>query len=237
MNKKRLIKIGIAIILIAIIFFVYKYLQPNISIKNEAFEKNIPVKINLYRSERLIPDSIIVYLPYKFKVNNNRPQKIAIGGMYFSQIVAGTDVLLFDEDGNSLGAENPKNIRMVLPFRSKSFYYYKPFRLSLSVLEKEISPEELNALYKSFNTIQSTNLLAKTDFKVRQKTVDSIYDADKNQPLLFTFKDPANNDYGDYRIKYDLSNDAQKFYDYYDKLKKMSKEELLDFMMKPIYEE
>lgn len=247
-------------------FCGYKYSKPKVFLTKEIVEKNIPIKINTYRGDKSFGDSIILFLPYKFKVHNNRLRKIAVANMYFKKMsdFFGQDFpLYYDDDGNQIGEYdrtdrqivldnllNEKkflqyyklyNAKIVFPFSSKIVYYYKPYKLSKSVLEKELLlRQEYVKLYEDFIHNQRKSLLSKSTLSIPKKIIDSLYESDSNQNLIFTFEKKTKSNYGNYKIKFKLSNSEQNLTDNYkiieDIVKRKDKDALMKFFNKPVYE-
>lgn len=245
-------------------FCAYKYFKPKVFIKKEIVGNNIPPKINWYLGEdNKFGDSIILYLPYKFTIENNRLRKISIENLYYSQMrdIRGYEkTLYYDESGNPFGylelksdrqylldellGEKKlinyfklKNIGTIFPFTSKSVYYYKSYKLSTKVFQNGISKQEYAQISENFIGNQRKSLYHKEIFPIQKRIIDSLYADDKKQNLLFTFKKQSKSKYGFYRIKYQLANNEQIFSDFYDTIEKMSKEELYNFLSKPAYNE
>lgn len=263
MKKKYFKYLFLSVIVMFVFFSIYKYSNPKIYISKEIVEKNISVKINVYLNGKF-GDSVVVFLPYRFKIQNNRMRKIEIGDFYYRQndYVGYENTLRFEDDGTSLDVilksgkrteqeklllenkfleyiklENKiQNIGIVFPFSSKTVYYYKSYRMSKDVFDKEISKEEYKEIMRSFHNQQRENLLSKSPFSISQKIIDSLYKSDENQKLSFTFRKKTEA-IGFYEINYQLSNDNQKFLDYYDFVKNMTIEEFIEFRQKPIYED
>lgn len=245
-----------------IIFCGSKYSKPKIFLTKKRVEKNVPVKVNIYDGNNSFGDSILIYLPYKFQIQNNRLRKIGVGDMYFSQMkdfYINEYILFFKEDGKAFGRnrlfekqeklENLlkekqfleyfklKNIGIIFPFSSESVYYYKSYKLSTSVYNKEITRNEYVEIAENFRDKEVKNLYAKAPLSVPSKIIDSLYESDRKQNLYFTFIKKTNSNYGNYRIKYELSSNQQVFYDYYDLIQKMNKEELYNHVNKHVYDE
>lgn len=263
MRKKRH-KYLLLVIAIIFAFCAYKYFKPKVFITKESADNMIPPKINVYLGEdNKFEDSIMVYLPYKFKIENNRLRKISIENFHYSQkkdIRGYEQTLYYDERGNPFGYMELKsdrqykldelldekkivdyfklkNIETIFPFSSKFVYYYKSYKLNTKVFQNEISKQEYAQISKNFSENQRKSLHHKEIFPIQKRIIDSLYPDDKKQDLLFTFKKQSKSKYGFYRIKYQLSNDQQKFSNYYDTIKKMNREELFKFLSRPAYEE
>lgn len=244
-------------------FCAYKYLKPKVFITKEVVDNNIPPKINWYLGENnKFGDSIILYLPYKFKIENNRLRKISIESLHYIQMkdIRGYEkTLYYDESGNPFGYMELKsdrqylldelldekklieyfklkNIGTIFPFSSKSVYYYKSYKLNTKVFQNAISKQEYDQIYKNFIDNQRKSLYHKEIFPIQKRIIDSLYADDKKQNLFFIFRKQSKPKNGFYRIKYQLSNDEQTFSDYYDIIKGMTKEELYEFLSKPFHD-
>ena len=263
--KKKTLKYIIPIFLLFILFIINKYSKPKVFIKKEIIENTIPFKIDVFNGNNNFGDSIVLYLPYKFNIQNNRFRKIGIDEMSFKQIkyINGKIYnLCFNQEGKPIidyksNRENKflldkylqeiqiieylklKNIGILFPFSNENLYYYKSYKLHKKVLGKELSRKEYVNLNRDFIEKQKQELYTKPSFKVSQKLIDSLYDADKTQELFFKFR--KNQKYGWYIIKYHLNNDEQYFTDYYEIIKKIvnrkDKEALYQLMNKHSYDE
>ena len=85
---------------------IYFYLKPAIQVEQLKVENEVPIKIGPYSSLNG-SDSILVYIPYKFRVSNNRYKIIEIGKVMFNNNLSGSDAndLYFDKKGYVLGRE------------------------------------------------------------------------------------------------------------------------------------
>ena len=120
-------------------------------------------------------------------------------------------------------------------------YYYKPYKLSKSVLEKELLlRQEYVKLYEDFIHNQRKSLLSKSTLSIPKKIIDSLYESDSNQNLIFTFEKKTKSNYGNYKIKFKMSNSEQNLTDNYkiieDIVKRKDKDALMKFFNKPVYE-
>ena len=126
----------------------------------------------------------MVFLPYKFKIQNNRLERVSIGGLSYKMNPSDgwERTLIFDENGyqiknqpeirysqtfvlDSLLNEKKysdyfqlKNNNIIYPFSSKIVYYFKSFKLSKNILEKNISREEYWQIMTKFRKEQKENL-------------------------------------------------------------------------------
>ena len=253
--RKKSWKYIILICVIIFAFCAFYCLKPKVTITREAVENNIPPKINVY-SNKTYGDSVLLYLPYKFRIENNRLRRIKIGDFYYKQMndIHSTSMktLYFDEGGNpfsemvskddrqyildQLLADKKiidylqlKNIEILFPFSSKSVYYYKSYKLSTKIFQKPISKQEYVQISENFHDKQKKNLFHKEVLPLKKKIIDSLYKEDKKQSLLFSYFKKSRS-LGKYEIRYDLSNDKQTFSDYYDTIKNMNKYELYEFL-------
>lgn len=261
--KKMFPKFLIILSLLLVILCGYKYSQKKIVLTKQEMKKNIPVKINIYSGNSSFGDSILVYLPYKFKIENNRLRRIGITAMYFKQMkdfYSNQYTLFFEEDGTPFGDFLLRNERretlenllrekkfikyfkldnsgIIFPFTKKSIYYYKVHKLSKSVFNKKITIDEYIKIAENFREKEVKNLYAEAPISIPKKIIDSLYESDRNENLFFIFKKNTKRRYGNYRITYKLSNEEQKCSDYYDFIKNMNKEQLYKYASKPVYEE
>lgn len=258
--RKKSWKYIILICVIIFAFCAFYCLKPKVTITREAVENNIPPKINVY-GNKTYGDSVLLYLPYKFRIENNRLRRIRIGYLAYKQmknIHANMETLYFDEGGNPFGEMvykddrqylldqllddkkiieylQLKNIEILFPFSSKSVYYYKSYKLSTKIFQRPISKQEYVQIAENFYDKQKKNLFHKEGFPIKKKIIDSLYKEDKKQYLLFTYIKQTRSP-GKYVIRYNLSNEEQTFSDYYDSIKNMNKDELYEYLTTPIYE-
>lgn len=265
--KKRLYKVLLLLIGIFIVFSIYKFSNPKIVLTNENVEQEIPVKINGL-IKNTTGDSILVFLPYKFKIQNNRLQRISVGDLSYKMnpLDGWERTLMFDENGYQIRNKPEirdsqtflldalldekkyldyfklKNNNIVYPFSSKIVYYFKSFKMSKNILEKDISREDYWKIVRKFSEEQKENLYQKAPFSVSKKIIDSLYGQDKNNNQYFyfyKFKIPKEDSkYGYYRIKCRLADKKQYFADYYDTIRKLkTKEEVYEYLLKPEIED
>ena len=199
------------LILVVIIYF---YLKPAIQIKQCVVDNDVPIKIGPYSSKD--NDSVLIYIPYKFRVSNNRLQKIEFGIVMFNNNYSNHDEqdLHFDNNGNVLGRMfNNENLEELLfkkeyfkylqlyhnneifLFSDKEYYFYKPFLVKKLTIEGLSDFKDYTSLVSNFLNFQKKRLHNESSLKVRKQTIDSLYQSDKNTKIILNFDSGNINDY------------------------------------------
>lgn len=231
------------LILVVIIYF---YLKPAIQIEQCVVENDVPIKIGPYSSKD--NDSVLIYIPYKFRVSNNRLQKIEFGIVIFNNTHFNNDEqdLHFDNNGNVLGRMfNNENLEKLLfkkeyykylklyynneifPFADKEYYFYKPFLVKKLTIEGLSDFNDYTTLVSNFFNYQTKRLHNKSSLKVRKQTIDSLCQNDKNTKILLNFDSGNRNDYDNkYEVEYYLNTNKQTLIDN----SKMTREEIKKYL-------
>ena len=185
---KRKITIGIIVLLVAA--GGYFLTKPMLYVANNP-AWDIPLKVSPTRN-----DSVVLLIPYRLTVQNNRwkSRKLRfISDGNRNKIHSHN--LLYNTHGTALDTyydPNYKDLwndyfalnyqRTILPFMSKTFYYFRPHRLSqkelghsLARYSREQIDVQLMDLYEHFPITLPASLL------------DSLYEVDKCQPFQLHF--------------------------------------------------
>lgn len=215
-------------------------------------QRNISEKIKPVFSET--SDSVLVLIPYKITVSNNRFRRIGLPDIYYktnhdksiTSSSSNGNSLYFNEDGNQLDEDLIKtnsekinyneaslamkwkkwkqgNRHIIFPFCSKSFYFYKSTLLKYKTDRKTFVDLSDNFKDKQTQSISETPIV-----RFSKNKIDSLYRADKNKKIAFKLK--TNRKQGWFQIHYQMKDGTQKFYDMYDSIQKMNREELFQLM-------
>lgn len=242
MNKN--LKFSFLTILILIIVFCYFYSKPTLVVKDIKVEKNVAIKIKPYNK-----DSVIVFIPYKFKVYNNRFKRFKSPSVnYKSNFFSNDESLYFDNKGKSTDYDRYKIIKdslrdngnpikeyihekkyefsyTLFPFSSKEFYFYKSY-----LIKKKLKRNEFLKLHENFRDHQKRNLYNKSLISVSNKTIDSINSSDKNKKLLFTFYDFSGFRHPTYQIAYYFDRKPQVLTNTHKIIIKMNRQQLYNYL-------
>jgi hypothetical protein len=231
----------LTIFLITTIFF---YLKPALNIKQCKVSNDVPVKIGIYSNNEYAIDSLIIYIPYKIEVSNNRLKNIKLSHVTYKENYSSND-LNFDMNGFLLISQDRLytldgmlekneflnywqlyNNKIVFPFFDKEFYIYKPFLISKTNIGKRFTSKQRLDLIKDFSEHQSQKLFYQSKFKIDKKIIDSLYREDNNRKVIFNFEYGADKYSNTYQIHYYINTEKQKLIDY----SKMSQKQLLEHM-------
>ena len=243
---KKLLNYLLFLFSIFIIITVYYYFKSAVTVKLCKIDNNIPIKISAY-SSKYGNDSVLVYIPYKIEISNNRLHKISIESFLSENELSSSRDMNFDKNGFLLGRENNIYIldgmleemeilkyfqlyynKEVFPFCDKEFYFYKAFLLSKATIKMKLDWNQHHKIVADFEN-QSQNLYYKNKFKIENKTVDSLYKSDYKSKFMFFFKYGENKYSNTYKINYFIDSDKQELIDY----SKMSQKELIEYMKQP----
>ena len=250
--KKRL-KFLLLILAVASIVTVYFYLKPAIKVKQLSVEADIPIKIG-HNFSKNDTDSVVIYLPYKFQVSNNRLKKIKFGIVMFNNkyFNDGGNDMYFDKNGYLLGRSfNHENLDKLLaekkyfkylqlyyndeifPFSDEEYYFYKPFLVKKSSIVGLTEANHHAFAVKDFLRYQTKNLYHKSKLKVKKEIIDSLYQSDYNEKILLSYDTENDGDFSDgYEIVYYLYTDKQSLIDN----SEMTPEELEKFLLSNPFE-
>ncbi|AZA99005.1 hypothetical protein EG359_05025 [Chryseobacterium joostei] len=251
LKRKILLTLSIIASTVMLIGFIF-YTKPPIVITEMKPQRNISEKINPMFSDT--SDSVLVLIPYKITVSNNRFRKISLPDIYYKtnhdKYIASSsstgNSLNFDEDGKQLDEDlimtnsekvnynemslamkwdkwKEANRNIIFPFCSKSFYFYKSTMLKYKTERKTFVD-----LYNNFKEKQTQSLSETPIVRFPKNKIDSLYQADKNKKIAFKLK--TNKIQGWFQIHYQMKDGTQKFYDMYDSIQKMNREELFRLM-------
>ena len=246
---KKILKYIILFLILGLIFVTYFYSKPAVIITQSKIEKNIPIKIgpdiNGIKNDTLI----VVYLPYKVKVQNNRFKKIEFGLLKYKYNLDYNERLIFDKNGFGIDKhfnydtldsmfKNQKYFTYfklnhnneIFSFTNEEFYIYLPSIIKISSIEGVVKSYQYHELIKDFFKNQSREFLKGSKFKIKKHIIDSLYRKGNNSKVIFRF-DPSNsNEYGSYSIDYNLITNKQVLVDCTD----VSAKQILKEMRKEI---
>ena len=220
-------------LVLGLIFITCFYSKPAVIITQSKIEKNIPIKIGPDTNGIKNDTLIVVYLPYKVKVQNNRFKKIKFGLLKYKYNLDYNERLIYDKNGFGIDKHFNydtldtmyKNQRYVsyfelyhnneiFSFTSKEFYFYLPYVIKISSIEGIVKPYQYNELIEDFFKNQSRDFFKASKFKIKKHIIDSLYRKGNNSEVIFRF-DPSNsNEYGSYSIDYNLITNKQVLVDY-----------------------
>lgn len=244
---KKILTYSIFVFSIALIVTIYFYLKPAIQVEQLEVENNIPIKIAPYSSFEG-NDSIIIFIPYKFRVSNNRLKQIKINHVTFKNKIS-TGIqrdLLFDKKGyllgrsyNSLAIDSLlfskeiinhlqlKHNKEVFPFSDKEYYFYKPFLFSKFSIKGLDSNDDYIKLVRNFSKYQKLKLHNISNFKVNKQIIDSLYQNSLNTKIILNYGSLKTNDYiNDYDVEYYLGTKKQNLIDF----SKMTTDEIIKYL-------
>lgn len=230
MKKPYKILISISIILIAVI--IYFYTKSPFEVENGRVS-NLKYKV--------IPleDSMLVFIPYKIVVANNRLQQIKLKSIYDEYITKGkiqATNLIYNRDEieitNYSGKSNKKYEsdyfkmkyrKTIFPFTTRTFYFYKSHMLS--------NPSDIKTIDYSEVEEQLSNLNVTINFKIDEKTIDSLYKIDDQKRFNVSLMDDSKRFMPKY-IKAKINSKAQIPVNTIDSIKKMNKEDAKKYLLK-----
>ena len=246
-NMKKIFKIIFFFLITFLIVIIYFYLKPAIEVEQLKVENDIPIKIGPYSSLNG-NDSVLVYVPYKFSVSNNRLKKIEIGKVMFNNSFSGSydKHLLFDNKGLVLGREfnrlkldnllHKKQIigylqlyynKEIFSFSDKEYYFYKPFKFKKSSIDGLNNHNKFRELVHNFLYYQKQKLHNKSKFNPSKKVIDSLYKLSENTKIILSYNSLRANDYANgYEIEYYLDSNKQTLID----RSKMTNEQLMVYL-------
>lgn len=230
MKKSYKILIFTSIIIIGILTYFYE--KSPFSIKNERVS-------NLKYKAIPFQDSILVFIPYKIVISNNRLRQIKLASIYdenTTKINFYTKNLIFNKDGIEIASYSGtatekhqsnyikiKYRETIFPFTNRTFYYYKGHMIANHSNLKPIDYPEIEN--------QLLNLTSSINFKINQNTVDSLYKIDNQKRFNVNLKDNDKGFMPKY-IKAKINSDLQIPVNTVDSVKKMSKEDGVKYLLK-----
>ncbi|MEZ4853379.1 hypothetical protein [Flavobacterium sp.] len=244
---KKILKFLIFILIIVIIVIIYFYIKPAIQVEQLEVENNIPIKIAPYSSFEG-NDSIVIFIPYKFRVSNNRLKQIKINHVTFkNKLSTGIERdLLFDKKGYLLGKGynsqaidsllfnkeiinylQLKHNKEVFPFSDKEYYFYKPFLFSKFSIKGLDNNDDYIKLVHNFFKHQTLKLHNKSNLNINEKIIDSLYKNSLNTKIILNYGSLKTNDYiNDYDVEFYLGTKKQNLIDF----SKMTTDEIIKYL-------
>lgn len=244
---KKIRKILLGIIGVVLIVVIYFYSKPAVYLEQLKVEKDVPIKIQWKGKNQ-----ISVHIPYKFKISNNRLEKLRIEYIHDSLSSYSFSDLMFDANGykfsyhkkaydiDSLLLEkkvfqylNLYSNSILLPFLSREIYFYREKKLNVALPHKDI-----DAIIANFKA-QRKKLKPMTkgiDYKnLGIKTEDLHF---INNKLYFHIEPtkPKYKSFSKYKIYYNLKNDKQEIENIYKKTSKMTKHEMIEYLNSSSYD-
>ena len=232
MKNPYKILISISIILIAVLIYFYAkspFVVENGRVSNLKY-KVIPLE-----------DSMLVFIPYKIVVANNRLQQIKLKSIYDDYITKGkiqATNLIYNryeiEITNYSGRSNKryeseydyikmKYRKTIFPFTTRTFYFYKSHMLS--------NPSDIKTIDYSEVEEQLSNLNVTINFKIDEKTIDSLYKIDDQKRFNVSLMDDSKRFMPKY-IKAKINSKSQIPVNTIDSIKKMNKEDAKKYLLK-----
>ena len=252
-SPKKIIKILIPILLIIILFIsLVFYTKPPIVVTEMKPQRELSEKIKPVFSDT--SDSVLVLIPYKVTVSNNRLRRISLPEVFYKTnhmeylgFSSSTGYsLYFDEKGKQLNRNlittesdeeydnemfllkkwkewKKNNQNIIFPLSSKSIYFYKS-----TLLKCKTDRNTFVYLHDNFIEKQTQSISENPIVRFPKNKIDSLYQADKNKKIAFILR--TNKKQGWFQIHYQIKDGTQKFYDIYDSIRKMNREELFRLM-------
>jgi hypothetical protein len=252
-SPKKIIKILIPILLIIILFIsLVFYTKPPIVVTEMKPQRELSEKIKPVFSDT--SDSVLVLIPYKVTVSNNRLRRISLPEVFYKTnhmeylgFSSSTGYsLYFDEKGKQLNRNlittesdeeydnemfllkkwkewKKNNQNIIFPFSSKSIYFYKS-----TMLKYRTDRNTFVDLNDNFRDQQTQSLYKKPIIEFPKSKIDSLYESDKTKNIILRMK--TDKTQGWYDIRFKMKDGTQKFYDIYDSIRKMNREELFRLM-------
>ena len=249
LKRKLVFTFSIIVAIFMLIGFIF-YTKPPIVITEMKAVNDLSEKIKPVFSET--SDSALVLVPYKITISNNRFRRIALSRVVYrsnhseyliSSSSASGNALYFDDEGeqidqslinrNSEEGNNGEiflmtkwkkwkeaNRDIIFPFSSKSIYFYKS-----TMLKYKTDRNTFADLSDDFQERQIRSISEVPIVRFSKKKIDSLYQADKNKKIAFVLHTNKKN--GWFEIHYQMKDGTQKFYNMYDSIRKMNREELL----------
>lgn len=228
---KKHIKFLICFLTLCSIFILYFYSKPPVEINRIEIEKRIPIKINRYYAEEKNDITLVLFLPYKIEIKNNRLKKIEFGQIDYKHNSDEVKDMYFDKNGFIVGRifnnldsllHNREYLKYysiyhnkeIFPFCNEQYYIYIPYLIKSKSIIGNLTPMQLHELAIDYNKNQFKNLFNGSKFKVKKQVIDSLYHYGNNSEVFFRL-DPLNgSDFGSYSIRYNFATDNQVLEDY-----------------------
>lgn len=223
-----------------IIYILYFYSKPPVEIHRIQIGKNIPVKIKRYYSNGEKDYNLVLLLPYKIEIKNNRLKIIEFGQIDYKHNSEEVKEMYFDKNGFIVGRifNNLDSLlyakeyikyysiyhnKEIFPLSNEQYYIYIPYLIKSEHIIGNLTSAQLHKLATDFNENQFRNLFNGSKYKVKKQFIDSLYNYGNNSEVFFRL-DPSNGeDFGSYSIRYNFITDRQVLEDY----TKISSRELL----------
>lgn len=260
LKRKILFTLSIITMMVMLIGFIF-YTKPPIVITEMKAQPNLPIKIKPFLDGS--KEHVLVLIPYKITVSNNRFRRISLPEIYYKTnhdkyvgfSSSSGNSLYFDEDGKPLNYDvivdsierkrrellienygdfgylklkwenwEKENHFSIFPFTSESIYFYKS-----TLFQYKTDRNTFVDLYDNFKEKQTQSIYEAPIVKYPKNKVDSLYQADKDKKIAFKLK--TNKSHGWFQIHYQMKDGTQKFYNIYDSIRKMNREELFNLMI------
>lgn len=228
---KKYIKYLICFLILCSIFILYFYSKPPVEINRIEIEKRIPIKISRYYAEEKNDISLVLFLPYKIEIKNNRLKRIEFGQIDYKHNSDEVKDMYFDKNGFIVGRvyNNLDSLlynreylkcysiyhnKEIFPFCNEQYYIYIPYIIKSNCIIGNLNSKKLHELAIDFINNQFKNLFNGSKFKVKKQIIDSLYHYGNNSEVFFRL-DPLNSsDFGSYSIQYNFATDKQILEDY-----------------------
>ncbi|MBV7441586.1 hypothetical protein KRX57_09140 [Weeksellaceae bacterium TAE3-ERU29] len=241
---KRIKKFFIGIIVISLVTIGYFYLKPAIELKQLPVEKDIPIKIQVIGRNQ-----ITAYIPYKFKISNNRFEKLKLSYIDDSLDNYSSRDLIFDANGDRFSNyydDNTHKIDSLLhekeifkylslkynatffPFTSRDIYFFRAKKINMDLTKKDVT-----LILKDFGENQIKNLKSKPNPIIYGNLGIELDKLQFQNHKLYFYFDPINSttkSYSKYKIFYNLKDNHQEIENIYEKFNNMTKKEIIEYM-------
>lgn len=217
----------IAMLSLAFIYVAHSYFQNSITVYND--------REYSYDCKKMpFGDSLMIYIPYKITISNNRFRLIDIERIDDENYARSSDLyknLIFNKEGveitNNFERDSEINYlqykyrKTIFPFTKRTFYYFKGVPIKYILKNK------------NFDLInrQWSNLKRTYNIKISKRTIDSLYEANYKKRFNVNF---GNSDYSfmpEY-IMAKINDNKQKQVRIIDSVKYLNKQEQIDYLLK-----
>ncbi len=227
---KKKIVIGMALCITVVLMYFIS--QPAIYVENRP-DRGMAAKIYPLR------DSVILYVPYRITVHNDRPAPVKLTGILDNIGVKPWNHLLFNDQNIEIDAlyrpeyndlqDNylgQKYRRTIFPFIPRTFHYFRAHTVSSTALSLDTSSFSLDRIRE-----QLTDLSKNIDIHIDSPILDSLYDADDKKRFNLRFSKRGYENNFEISLRAKINRSEQRIVSIRDSIKGLSEAEAKDFLI------
>lgn len=190
--KKHPFKILTIFLTVILMFSVWIYFIPKVTVKNENLEIELKPKFHSCQDN----DSLFVFIPYKFSIKNNSLKNLKLKEIFCEENYDGTlySQLIYSQEGHEslMGDEynDFKNENIIKPFQKKFFYYFLKSKVPKKDFDNAEFVEDLsNKLPAEIIEKHIENLRENVKIEAKINIISKLYNENKNKDVFIILSD------------------------------------------------